>query len=58
MGFMLLMIPRVYQGAAGRTLGPDFASGAEIVRKGRKVTITHQRFDFHRGRSEHERALP
>ncbi len=31
MRFMMLMIPRVYQGSAGRNIGPDFAPGADDV---------------------------
>lgn len=33
MRFMMLMIPRVYQGAAGKKVGDDFAPSAEEVAK-------------------------
>jgi hypothetical protein len=33
MRFMMLMIPRVYQGEQGKTAGPDFAPSAEAVEK-------------------------
>ena len=33
MRFMMLMIPRVYQGAEGRSIGSDFAPGAKDVAK-------------------------
>ncbi len=33
MRFMMLMIPRVYQGAEGRNVGPAFAPSADAVQK-------------------------
>ncbi len=33
MRFMMLMIPRVYQGKAGKEVGPDFAPDADAVAK-------------------------
>jgi hypothetical protein len=33
MRFMMLMIPKAYQGRDGRKAGPDFAPSAEAVRK-------------------------
>ena len=31
MRFMMLMIPRVYQGAKGKKVAPDFAPSADAV---------------------------
>ena len=33
MRFMMLMIPGVYQGKSGQTVGPDFAPGADDIAK-------------------------
>ncbi|MEW6510923.1 MAG: YciI family protein [Bacteroidota bacterium] len=33
MRFMMMMIPRVYQGKSGKSLGTDFAPGADDVEK-------------------------
>ena len=33
MRFMMMMIPKVYQGAAGKKVGPDFAPPAEAVER-------------------------